>query len=349
MTSTLTALAAVQLKRQAALPAKMADNPFRSAALHAIQQRNATLDAIFYNVGKIDAAEVDSLAFWLAREGALLIVPPSGKERLTVCLDKAEFLAKGGAGVAALAVAGVGSSALGSAAFARDIADALDEPVAAVVSGYGLSDVLTEALGGFFWFGALNGIRHSFEGLDRQTKKLTASEPSLEELGTEFARLSKDTATLIDLLEDPAFTVPLLIGHSKGNLVISEALYALEVKGTLARVAKASRIVTVSAKVGMPQAFKGNVLDIIGQWDGFGALNSRPDIPADLIVPGAWHSTNPQFPLGMGIDMTRVMKQAMTMMSQGPLPVPPMPALLPATAALDLPQQLVGTMAEGGE
>lgn len=50
----------------------------------------------------------------------------------------------------ALAIAGVGSSALGAAAFARNVADGLGEPVAAVVSGYGLADVLTEALGGFF-------------------------------------------------------------------------------------------------------------------------------------------------------------------------------------------------------
>lgn len=340
MLSTVPTLTAVQLERAAAFPSKFADNPLRAAMLDAVQRRNAALDALFYNVANIAPEETKELAFWLAREGALLIVPPTGAGRLSVCLDKADFLARGGAQVGALVVAGVGSSALGSAAFARDIADALGQPVAALVSGYGLSDVLTEALGGFFWFGALNSIRHLFEGADRQTKRLSASEPDPSASGPDFVRISKDTATLIDLLGDSAFAVPLLVGHSKGNLVISEALYALADKGRLAPVAAASSIVTVSAKVGMPAAFAGKVFDIIGQWDGFGALNSRPDIPADLVVPGAWHSTNPDFPMNMGIRMTQVMEQALAMM-QGSLPVPPHArTMLP-----DLPQRIVGSLA----
>ena len=49
------------------------------------------------------------------------------------------------------------------------LADLLNigEPVAAVVSGYGLADLATEALGGFFLFGAANSLRHGFEWLDR--------------------------------------------------------------------------------------------------------------------------------------------------------------------------------------
>lgn len=345
MTSTLSTLASVQLERAAAFPEKFEDNPVRAVVLDAIQRRNALLDGVFYNVGNIDPAEYRQLAFWLAREGALLIVPPTGSGALRLCLDKAEFLAAGGDAVGALAVAGVGSSAVGSAAFARDIADALGKPVGAVVSGYGMSDLLAEAMGGFFWFGALNGLRHGFEALDRLTKRLSASETRPDAAtGPEFLRLSKDTATLIDLLEDPRFAVPLLVGHSKGNLVLSEALYALDGKGGLGRVARASRIVTISAKVGMPEAFAGRVFDVIGQWDGFGALNSRPDIPADLVVPGAWHSTNPDFPLGMGIRVTEVMRQAIAMMAQ-PLPVPVLPRFAPAGALLDLPQRMAGALA----
>ena len=345
MASTISALAGVQFARLKAFPEKLADNPIRAVTLDAIQRRNALLDGVFYNVGNIDASEYEQLAFWLAREGALLIVPPIGSGRIEVFLDKNDFLAAGGGAVAAIVVAGVGSSAVGSAACARDVANALGKPVGAVVSGYGLSDVLTEALGGFFWFGALNGLRHGFEELDRQTKRFTASEPMLDQsMGSEFLRLSKDTATLIDLLEDRRFTVPLLIGHSKGNLIISEALYALESKGTLARVAKASQIVTISAKVGMPDAFAGKVFDIIGQWDSFGALNSRPDIPTDLVVPGAWHSTNPNFPMGMGINLTEVMREAVTLMSQPPS-VPAVPRAAPTGVLLDFPQRFAGMLA----
>ncbi len=207
--------------------------------------------------------------------------------------------------VAALAIAGVGSSALGAAAFARNVADGLGAPVAAVVSGYGLADVLTEALGGFFWFGALNGIRHSFEPLDRFTKLFTRTEQI--ENGYLWARTSRDTETVVTLLEDERFAPRLLVGHSKGNLVLSEALYAIadERPELLEAVAARSRIVTISVKVGMPSAFT-DVVDVMGEWDGFGALNSRPDIPTDLVVPHAWHSANPEFPLGMGIDVKAV-------------------------------------------
>lgn len=279
----------------------------REAFLNGVQQRNAFLDSVFYDVGNVTADEQPSLAFWRAKEGALLVVPPTGGAALEVFADKEAFFDQGGGDVKALAVAGVGSSALGAAAFARNVADAVGGPVAAVVSGYGLSDVLTEAMGGFFLFGALNSIRHRLEGLDRTGQANTQGE------ATGLLRTSKDTATLIDLLSDPRFNVSLLVGHSKGNLVISEALYALEARQALAPVAERCRIVTISAKIGMPSAFWRKVIDVMGQWDGFGALNSRPDIAADLIVPGAWHSTNPEFPFGLGLRVTPTLKDALTL------------------------------------
>lgn len=279
----------------------------REALLNGVQQRNAILDSVFYDVRCVMEAEKPSLAFWRAKEGALLIVPPSGGDALEVFAEKESFFDQGGGDVKALAVAGVGSSGLGAAAFARNVADALGGPVAAVVSGYGLSDVLTEAMGGFFLFGALNSIRHRLEGLDRPGKVYTQGEAS------GLLRTSKDTATLIDLLADARFETPLLVGHSKGNLVISEALYALEARQALTPVAERCRIVTISAKIGMPSAFRGKVIDVMGQWDGFGALNSRPDIPADMIVPGAWHSTNPEFPFGLGLRVTPTLKDALAL------------------------------------
>ncbi len=322
MTSTLATLADVQAQRTRALPAKVADNPFRTLVLDPVQRRNAALDAIFYDVGAVTEAETPELAFWLAREGAILWVPLKG-ERLQVHLTKQEFFGAANAPVGAIAVAGVGSSALGAAAFARNVADAIGKPVAAVVSGYGLADVLTEAMGGFFWFGGLNSLRHSFEGLDRFTKLFTVSEQAAElGDGVEWARLSKDTATLVDLLEDERLEADLLIGHSKGNLVISEALYAIQAKSEtkLHLLAKTKRIVTLSARIGMPPPFR-KVLDVIGQWDAFGALNSRPDIPADYVVPNAWHSTNPAFPLGMGIRVTEMLRKVLPMFDE-PMPAP---------------------------
>src|SRR3974390_1299529 len=50
-------------------------------------------------------------------------------------------------------ITGVGSSALGSAALAWDISIALEKSVLAIVSGYGVADVILQGLGGWFAFG----------------------------------------------------------------------------------------------------------------------------------------------------------------------------------------------------
>ncbi|WP_398473274.1 hypothetical protein [Tardiphaga sp.] len=340
---TVFTLGNVQIQRTAALPAKLADNALRTVALDAIQRRNAVLDAVFYDIGVITDDETPELAFWLAREGTVLVVPPTGQGHLRLFLTAEDFLQDGGA-VAALAVAGVGSSAIGAAAFARNVADALGGQVAAVVSGYGLADVLTEALGGFFWFGALNSMRHMFESLDDATKLFTKTERKLEATdGLAFTRTSKDTQTLIALLTDERFQVPLLVGHSKGNLVISEALYAIahQSKEAAADLATRSRVVTFNAKIGVPLMFRK--LDVVGQWDWFGALNSRPDIKAALTVPRAWHSTNTDFPMHMGIPVTATLRQVLPLFEDpvhqsGPSMMPDFPQLM--TAAMRGPPLL---------
>ncbi|MET0137591.1 MAG: hypothetical protein ABW192_04325 [Sphingobium sp.] len=308
MATTFSKLRDVQLERLLALPAKFSDNPFRAWALSSLQQRNAALDALFYDVKSITEQEVRDLAFWLAREGAVIHVPPSGGPPLTVHTDHRVFLAEHGPTVGAVAIAGVGSSALGSAAFARNVADAIGRPEAAVVSGYGLADVVTEAMGGWFWFGGLNSARHLFERLDSFTKLFTKSEATSTSIEAGLVRMSKDTETLIALLLDPRLDADLLIGHSKGNLVVSEALYAIEERhpAHLQRLTD-KQIVTVSAKVGMPPSFH-RILDIMGEQDGFGAMNSRSDIPTDYEVPHAWHSTNPTFLGDWGLDVTKALQ-----------------------------------------
>jgi hypothetical protein len=338
---TLSILGNVQIDRSVAFPAKFVDNPLRAITLSALQRRNAVLDAVFYDIKVVTPEETPDLAFWLAREGAILVVLPSGQGQLRLFLTPKDFF-DDGAAVAALAVAGVGSSALGAAAFARNVADALGEPVAAVVSGYGLSDVLTEAMGGFFWFGGLNSLRHMFEPLDTVSKMFSQTEQTLElGDGLAFARTSKDTETVIALLEDARLTARLLVGHSKGNLVISEALYAIaaERPARAKVIAAQSRINTISAKIGMPPFFH-DVLDVIGEWDWFGALNSRPDLRADFTVPHAWHSTNPDFPMDMGIDDTATLKKVLPMFAAPPKPSEAMKSV----AVLDLPQQVTARL-----
>jgi len=280
-------LASAQLKRNTPAEVAQAKTPWREASLEFWRRRNAVLDAIFYDLKVIHPLEAAALAPWLAREGALLIVPPSGAGALTMCPHIEDFARAGGERLRILAVAGVGSSALGTAAFARNVADAFGEPVAALVSGYGLADLLTEAAGGWFWFGALNRMRHAFEQIDDLTRgtvfDLTPSMPNV-------ARASLDTRTLCALLTDRRFRFGLLTGHSKGNLVISEALYALhdaEADGHLGDLG----IVTISAAIAMPPRYR-KIVDIIGEVDWFGALNSNVAIGVEYRPKQAWHHTN---------------------------------------------------------
>jgi hypothetical protein len=290
-------LASAQLKRNTPAEVVQAKAPWREASLEFWRRRNAVLDAIFYDLKVIHPFEAAALAPWLAREGALLVVPPSGAGSLRICPHIDDFAKAGGTDTRILAVAGVGSSALGTAAFARNVADAFGEPVAALVSGYGLADLLTEAAGGWYWFGALNRIRHAFEQIDDLTRgtmfDFTPNMPNMPELSG-IARASLDTRTLCALLTDARFRFALLTGHSKGNLVISEALYAL-------REAEADEqltdigIITVSAAIAMPPRYR-KIIDVMGEIDWFGAMNSNIAIGVEYRPRDAWHHTNTELP-----------------------------------------------------
>jgi hypothetical protein len=273
--------------------------------LEAMRQRNAVLDWLFYDVGVVTQDEATRLSPWLAAEGAILFVPPSGAGLIKICASVDEFAASHADQARAVAVAGVGSSALGAAAFARNVADALGAPVAAVVSGYGLADLATEALGGFFLFGAANSIRHQFDWLNRLRETGIPAEASTRSASKSADRRRSDTDTVLALLSHRALGLKLLVGHSKGNLVISEALYTLKTQAPtrLKALAEQVFIVTVSAKIAMPPDFK-RIVDVMGQFDGFGALNSRWDLGTEVSVPFAWHHTNTELPMHLPVAAT---------------------------------------------
>jgi hypothetical protein len=310
MQSSIQVLQSTQIARMQGAPLAKARpaTAGREVYLEGVRQRNAILDWLFYDVGVLSHSEAVALSPWLAAEGAILFVPPTGAGQLEVCASIDDFAGAYASKVHALAVAGVGSSALGAAAFARNVADALQEPVAAVVSGYGLADLATEALGGFFLFGAANALRHQFEWLDRLRESGAVVDPSTSSASgtTESAmQASKDTRTVQGLLSHKALKMKLLIGHSKGNLVISEALFKMKAKDSahLKRLGKQILIVTVSAKIAMPPDFE-YIVDIIGQIDGFGALNSRWDLGTEVTVPFAWHHTNTELPMHLPVTQT---------------------------------------------
>ncbi|WP_105384147.1 hypothetical protein [Neorhizobium alkalisoli] len=285
-----------QFARILSLPERLQNTPLRNLSLETLRRRNTTLDSLFYDIKTITPEEVFYISDSLAAEGAILIVPPSDGPLLKLYDTLDEFISGGGDKIDILAVAGVGSSALGSAAFARNVANAAGQPVAVVVSGYGLADVATEALGGYFLFGYLNQIRHTFEILDEFSgRPKFGAAPRLDP--ERLASRSLDTQTVRAMLGDPRLSFRLLTGHSKGNLVLSEALYDLEETDAPAaeKLAQEAKIVTFSARIAMPPLFR-DVVDVMGGWDWFGEINSRTFIPNDEVVPQAWHHTNTELP-----------------------------------------------------
>lgn len=303
------ALASAQLNRSTAAEILEAKNPVREAMLESFRRRNTSLDGLFYDIGKVLPDEAGSLAMMLAREGALLIVPPSGSGKVQHFDTVDAFAQQGGDSIQILTVAGVGSTALGSAAFARNVADAFGQPVAAVVSGYGLADLASEALGGWFWFGGLNRLRHQFEILDTMSRpappsdasRMSSENMSAESMsgdGMPLSRLSLDTRTVMALLRDPRLRFGLLTGHSKGNLVISEALY--ELASMDQAVSGDPSIVTVSAAVAMPPTYK-KIVDVIGGGDWFGAINCTPGVSIEKRWAQSGHHTNTELPFHLPV------------------------------------------------
>ncbi|WP_112604894.1 hypothetical protein ACK83U_09980 [Rhizobium sp. WW22] len=289
MFQTAFTLSLTQFARTLSLPERLQHSPLRNLALEGLRQRNLALDALFYDVKVITPEEAFYISDSLAAEGAILIVPPSGLGALTLCETIDEFVLRGGGNARALAVAGIGGSALGAAAFARNVADAIDAPVAVVVSGYGIADAITEAFGGSFFFGHLRGLRPLLESLDD-----LAGRPKVgaQRDGT-AARTSLDTRTVQALLADPRLSFRLLTGHSKGNLVLSAALHNLckQDEARITELARHAKIVTIGARIAMPPVFT-DVVDVTGEWDWFGEINSRAFIHADRRVAQAWHHTN---------------------------------------------------------
>lgn len=332
-----------QFARTLSMPERFQHSPFRNLSLEHLRRRNTALDALFYDIKCVTAEEAFYISSCLAAEGAILIVPPSGAEPLRLCDTVDDFFQAGGAKIETLAIAGVGSSALGSAALGRNIADATGTPVAVVISGYGLADAVTEVMGGNFLFGYMNSVRHAFERLDEffgRPQFGVAIRLSSEKL----SESSLDTHTLRALLLDKRLSLKLLVGHSKGNLVISEALSGIadNEESRAQQLADSVKIVTFSARIAMPPVFR-DVVDVMGEWDWYGELNSRKSIETDQVVAQAMHHTNTELP--NHIPVTSILKDILAKTSAPSNEIPELPAPEQVAVAIETPA-LAETTAE---
>jgi hypothetical protein len=146
---------------------------FIEPAVRACRLFNTALDNIFYDVPTLAAQLAEKDAPMRARgakppsrivqfdalsdpEGSLLLIDANTAPYVHKYTNVQLFLTsphRETREVEIATITGVGSSALGSAALAWDISLTLEKPVLAIVPGYGMADVILQALGGWFGFG----------------------------------------------------------------------------------------------------------------------------------------------------------------------------------------------------
>lgn len=274
------------------------------------KQRNAALDSLFYDTASLSAEETARLSPLVDREGSIIVVPPTGSSRPIRHYKRAlRFMNKEGDTVRAIAVAGVGSSVLGTAALARNVADAIGDDVAGVVTGYGMTDLISEALGGWFVFGAADRARlHLERAVELSTAPLpearhstggTAGPESFSDGGSGLIPGlpgNPDVTTLVDILIARPKQLELLVGHSKGCLLIDFVLeqFVDELEGDDHPLYQNLKIVTLGAVIDLPPQF-GKVRQYLGALDWFGGMNSRLHVAHERI-PKAWHHLNRGMP-----------------------------------------------------
>lgn len=288
-----------------------------------LRLRNTALDAVFYDVGSLTALEMTQLLFLNAQKGSVIVVSPTqAKNPIRYYQRALRFIAREGDRIRAISVAGVGSSVIGAAALARNVADALDEEVAAIVTGYGVADVLNEALGGAFVYGLSDAIRRASEDmLQWLVKPMSKTPPLRGELTIPSDLLDpsspgfglpgdEDTTTLADILLSHPKKLDLLVGHSKGSLIIDAALedYVSGMEGDASPLYHRLKVVTLGAVSDIPDRFP--VAQYLGGLDWFGGLNSRPDL-LRTNLPGALHHLNRQLPYHVdAIEVLRAFRSA---------------------------------------
>ena len=296
---------------------------FIEPAVRACRLFNTLLDVIFYDVPTLAAELAVRDAPMRARgekapsrivdfdalsnpEGSLLLIdattPPYAHRYTNVEL----FLSspyQETRDVEIATITGVGSSALGSAAFAWDISLALEKPVLAIVPGYGMADVVLQALGGWFGFGlydylhAKSLIQNSLANVAPQTasigRRLSASTPDAKTLhgAPVFRQGSGSSDVLHALLTHRQAPFKLLVGHSKGALQIGNAIQSLPAERT-----HALRVVTLGCPIAT-DVDGVSYYQYLGLFDALGQLNMWGHWP-DRWTP-TWHSTNPTLPPAM--------------------------------------------------
>jgi len=304
----------------------------------------------------LQAAAFINLSALANPEGAILVIDAHHAPFVRKYDDVKEFLAgglkfpAGGEGsspprdIRIITVTGVGSSALGSAAFAWNVSESLREPVAAIVPGYGLADLIPQALGGWFGFGLHDFMRRFFH------QALGATAPEIATIGHRLVTTTPDPAASAaeasfrsgspesDILHQILRTTPQikrLYGHSKGALCIANAIRELPDERY-----RDLHVTTFGCVI--QEETDADYDQVLGSIDGLGQLNSWANWPEQWIT--SWHSTNSMLPLTMPVSA--LVKKDVR--AEDPVMVDPLQFQAALKVALKelLPAHLLGAMDE---
>ncbi|WP_051558987.1 hypothetical protein [Allorhizobium undicola] len=330
-----------QFARSLSFPERLQNRPFRNTALEPLRWRNAGLDALFYDIKALTAEETFYISDSLAAEGLIMIVPPAGQGMLTICESVDEYVLRGGRQVRALTIAGIGGSAIGAAAFARNVANAVGGPVAAVVSGYGLGDVMTEAMGGLFFFGPLGFLRGSFEMIDDMVGRPQFGVKRQQAAKARPARSCLESDTVAALLAHGELGFDVIATHSKGSRTLSEAIGSLVAdKGaeSLKRLEN-SLFVTFGARISLPPPLDPAIA-VMGELDWYGEVNSGLGAGDRARIALCGHSTNTDMPCSLRVTELLQPLLAGRAKAETPkvqdVPLPKAPAIAVVEKAADL-------------
>lgn len=219
-----------------------------------------TGDELYYNVGIL--TETESIQVKALAKGTVIVMSPEDNE--VYIGDIAEEMIINGQ-IKTISVPGVGSSSIGAAAFAKHIATIRNEYVAGITTGYGDYSIGSEGYQGYF-IGRPSNV-----------------------MGTYYVEPSSDK--LADLYDRGA-RPDLLVGHSKGNMDIANALFKMKIQGRSYQFSGVD-FTTFGCGVNIPTGV-GTFKQYLGNLDSLGTMNTVSYKNLSYVI-GKYHTTNPYY------------------------------------------------------
>ncbi len=238
--------------------------------------RNA-VDATMYDIGALSDRERSALSKRRAEPGQIVVVHPQGVRAPAVYHSVGEFAISVDGQTRIAAQVGPGATLLGIAAFARDVANAMGEPVAAPVPSFTPADVAA----------AMNGTYFRCDPGD-----LSADDP-----------LRPEEQTLLDLLTNRPSAFRLVVAHGLGARALARTLFA-EVEQARREGAHSPdysrHLVTFGAAPRLPARFEAT--RIVGAADPIGWSLTDTAVEVDVAPAGVGHHTNTQLPGALSVS-----------------------------------------------